>query len=173
VTANPKIERDVVAESQALAAKLDGEAKASKSGTKKREVVAIATKPVESQSDYEKRFYMRDWKHDAPLTEVRHATNTATLEIVDKFVMWVAEHKQTEFKTGDLISIFETCGPSYGDVIRSAMRHLKAVKAVKISNIGSKKRPRYKYTVNEVSPLFAPIFAQPLTVEAPPAITPP
>ena len=158
---------DKVAASKALAEKLEIEANVKKgAATKKRDVVAIQTKPVESQTAYERRGYMRDHFHNAPETEVRHATSDTLSGIVDKFVMYVATTKKTHFQTGDLINAFQTVGPSRGDVNRSAMRHLKSVKAVSIHNIGTKKHPRYTYDVNTTSKLFAPIFEAPPVVEA-------
>ena len=161
---------DLVAKSKALADKLEAEAgeKPAKQ-PKKREVVAITTKSVESQTNYEKRYYMRNFHlNEVNPLEVRHETSHKLDDIIDKFIMYVATTRKTSFKTGDLIDAFDTCGPSYGDINRSAMRHLKSVHAVSIKNIGSKKRPRYRYDVITTSGLFSPIFAETNVAPLPP-----
>lgn len=133
----------------------------------KRATNAIITKSVESQSDYEKRYYKRDFHNNASLTIVENCTNKTTSQIIDEFVCFVVDTKKTEFFTADLINAFQTHGSSYGDIIRRAMKKLREVKAVKIVNIKRKDSNKnlYKYIVNTKHALFADFFSEDTKIE--------
>ena len=125
-----------------------------------RKTQAIIVKAVESQTDYERRFYKRDFHHDASLTIVENCTNKTTNQIIDEFVQYVVATHKTSFMTNDLILAFETHGSSYGDIVRSAMRKLKTIKAVRVVNIKRRDSNKnlYKYIVNTESELFRDFF---------------
>lgn len=128
----------------------------------KRNTKAIVVKAVDSQTDYEKRYYKRDFHNNASLEIVENCTNKTTSQIIDEFVCYVVATKKTEFMTNDLILAFQTHGSSYGDIIRRAMRQLasKKVNAIKIRNIKRKDSNKnlYKYIVNTKSDLFKDFF---------------
>jgi hypothetical protein len=116
----------------------------------KRQVVAYAIKPVEEQSAYEQRYYMRNHFIDEPETVVRHVTNYGihtAAEAILKFAE--ATHKKTPakttFKTGELINGIRSFGPACGDVCRGACRMLAKQNVVKIHPIKSETHSRAKY----------------------------
>ena len=122
-----------------------------KSETQKttRDVKEYAIVPVEEQTDYEKRFYMKDYHKNEPPTVVRHKTSHSIKSASEQCLEAMqqihnANEDITMFKTSDLIALIESYGPSYGDVVRNAMRKLAKQNIIKIHNIANE-RSRAKY----------------------------
>ena len=149
-----------------LAEKLNSESKATKttkSKTKKtnqsaktettektkRDVKAYAIVPVTEQTNYEQRFYMRDYHKDEKNTVVRHKTSHGIKSSSEQCLEFMrqmrdAESSVTMFTTSDLIKAISSYGPSYGDVVRNAMRKLAKQNLVVIHKIADNERTRAK-----------------------------
>lgn len=115
----------------------------------KREIKAFQVIPVESQTEYEQRYYMRDYHHDEKADIVRHATNYGILSAAEaalKYMLRIHKKKPevTTFKTGDLINGVDSFGPSYGDCLRNAMRKLEKAGIVKIHKLEGE-RAKYAF----------------------------
>ena len=52
-----------------------------------------------------------------------------------------------DLETRDFIDAFEIRGPNYGDVVRNAIDKLVSNHRIVKKNIGSLKKPRYKYAL--------------------------
>jgi len=152
---------------EALAEKLNSESKATKttkSKTKKtkqsktaettektkRDVKAYAIVPVTEQTNYEQRFYMRDYHKDEKNTVVRHKTSHNIKSSVEQCLEFMRQMRDasssvTTFTTSDLIKAISSYGPSYGDVVRNAMRKASKLNLVKIHEVQANERTRIKY----------------------------
>lgn len=123
----------------------------------KRKTVAVITVPVEKQTAYERRTYMRG---DGEADEiVRHKTSHTRKELENLLVpemqrqyllrMQAESPKDPEvFFTADLVEGLNICGPAYGDNVRGAMQALSKVKPnpqVRVRKTVKKGRNTYKY----------------------------
>ena len=116
---------------------------------KKRDVVAYAVVPVDNQSRYEQRYYMRDFHTNEADTIVRHKTNFGIEKAEELCLTYMRAQAKANgrktFRTNDLINAIDSFGPSYGDAIRNAMRKAQASKIVKIHKVADNPRTRAKY----------------------------
>ena len=116
---------------------------------KKRDVVAYAVVPVDNQSRYEQRYYMRDFHTNEAVTIVRHKTNFGIDKAEELCLAYMRAQAKANgrkvFRTNDLINAIDSFGPSYGDAIRNAMRKAQASKIVKIHKVANNPRTRAKY----------------------------
>ena len=157
-------EKSIIEKSKKLAEKLNS---ASKRNTK-----AIITKAVESQTEYEKRRYKRNYhieNIDLKIVEnttffFNHMTNkeeiATTNNLVNEIILFVVETKKDSFMTSDIKEYSKTHGSSYGDVIIHAVDKLKAVHALRKINIAKKdsNKKLYKYFVVKNSEIFNSVF---------------
>ena len=164
---SPIIPKDVIAPVIATASKpatakpakdkaKKGSKATAKPETAKREVVAFVIKPVDEQSRYEQRYYMRDFHKDEQATVVRHKTShgiASASEACLAFMQAQADKtKKRTFRTHDLIQAIDSFGPSYGDCIRNSMRKLKAAGLVQIHRVEDGSRSKYEFELLKEKP---------------------
>ena len=129
--------------------------------TAKREVVAFVIKPVDEQSHYEQRYYMRDFHKDEQATVVRRKTShgiaTASEACLAFMRAQADKTKKRLFRTHDLIQGINSFGPSYGDSIRNAMIKLKAQGIVKIHRVEDGSRSKYEFELLPEKPAVAKV----------------
>ena len=142
-------------------AKKGSKATAAKPETAKREVIAFVIKPVDEQSRYEQRYYMRDFHKDEQATVVRHKTShgiaTASEACLAYMRAQADKTKKRTFRTHDLIQAIDSFGPSYGDCIRNSMRKLKAQGLVAIHPVEDGSRSKYEFELLKEKPAVAKV----------------
>ena len=125
----------------------------------KREVVAFAVVPVDKQTRYEQRYYMRDFHKDEAANVVRHKTSHGIASAEDACLAYMRAQakaaKKRTFRTHDLITAIDSFGPSYGDCIRNAMRKLQTAKLVKIHRVEDGSRSKYEFELLAEKPALA------------------
>lgn len=109
----------------------------------KRSVKAFAIVPIDEQSRYERRHYMRDFHNNEKPEVVRHSTSHKLADAKEQILAFMKPEKK--YRTGDIVEAIDSFGPSYGDVIRNSMRALKKEGKVQIDRISLNERTRAKY----------------------------
>ena len=124
----------------------------------KREVVAFIVKPVDAQTPYERRSYMRNFHENEQADHVYHSTNYGIKTAMPKLLAFMrrqanSKAKKTEFLTNDLIAGIDSFGSAYGDVIRNSMHKLAKQGFVKIHKITEEKtRAKYRFELLPQAP---------------------
>ena len=120
--------------------------------TAKREVVAVQIKPVDEQSPYERRYYLRNFHADEEDTVVRHSSSHTIAKAMEEALAFMrkvcTESKGTKkvFRTGEIIAAIKSYGPGYGDGIRNAMRKADKAGLVKMTEVAEENcRSKYQY----------------------------
>ena len=116
-----------------------------------RQVVAFIVKPVDVQTPYERRSYMRNFHENEQADHVYHNTNYGIKTAMPKLLSFMrrqanSKAKKTMFLTNDLIAGIDSFGSAYGDVIRNSMSKLAKQGFVKIHKITEEKtRAKYRF----------------------------
>lgn len=132
-------------------------AKSQTTAKAKREVAAFSIVPVDKQTNYEKRFYMRNFHEKEDATHVAQRSSHGIASASEQCLAFMREvHSKdaakTHFKTSDLILGITSFGPAYGDSIRNAMRKLAKAGIVKIHIITGKSRAKYDFELLKFAP---------------------
>lgn len=131
-------------------------AKATKEQTK-RDIKAYAVIALDKQSDYERRFYMRNYHAEEKQQVVRHKTSHSLQTMMSEMYKYLVqcfnkEKAVRQIKTSEICSATDSYGPSYTDVIRNSAKHLEKLKLVQIVNIAEQhSRCKYAYVLQENS----------------------
>lgn len=85
----------------------------------KREVAAFSIVPVDKQTNYEKRFYMRNFHEKEDATHVAQRSSHGIALASEQCLKFMREiHSKdptkVQFKTSDLIQGIQSFGPAYG-----------------------------------------------------------
>ena len=118
----------------------------------KREVKAYAVIPVDKQSRYEQRYYMRDFHTNEAADVVRHKSAFGIEEAAKSCLAQMRKAFKDKgfkgpYKTYDFILGIDSYGPSYGDCIRNAMRRLAKQGIVRIDPCEDGGRAKFQYTL--------------------------
>ena len=164
---SPIVPAGVIAPATATPAKpaKDKAKKGSKATAKpesaKREVVAFAVIPVDEQSRYEKRYYLRNFHANEEATVVRHKTSHGITSASEACLTYMREQakaaKKRTFRTRDLVQAIDSYGPSYSDCIRNAMRKAASQGLVKIHKVEDGSRSKYEFELLAEKPTVAKV----------------
>lgn len=140
-----------------------GEAKPAKT-TKVREVIPfgkrakINNKPIDEQSKYERRNYMRPhWGKNVDETAVTHLTSHTKAMIIERGIKTLQkmylkrDPPNAIFHTGEIETELKVYGPGKGDIIRGAMHELqKQGKGVIVHRIELGRTHRFEFELTEL-----------------------
>jgi hypothetical protein len=133
---------------------------------KEREVIEFGKRAVyvakaqAEQSAYEKRSYLHpDSENGVDPNQLTHVTSHTVKMIQERLLADLqklyseqAEPKNPEFKTMDVITLYNTKGPARGDIVRTAFRALAKQGKIEIVPHEHGRRTTYTWKLLELVP---------------------